>query len=163
MPGEVIKSEQLEAERSLALIRTELEKLHRLSPQNLPKPTFATIVSLLPTSQDILAPPPQASTATQSAFATLRFIRKVLISAIFRLWWIIIYSLALIGGTTVGIVFFIYLLTKLPWQTNYTGQGQGWHQHSDGYYYWGMPQESYTATVQATVKTDIPEIEAREL
>ncbi|EPS36271.1 hypothetical protein H072_10293 [Dactylellina haptotyla CBS 200.50] len=162
MSGEVIKAEQLEAERSLVAIRAELEKLHRLSPQNLPKASFASIVSLLPTSQDILAPP-QATTASASAFATLRFFRRVLIGTIFRLWWISIYSLALVGGTTVGIVFLVYLLTKLPWQTTYTGQGQGWQRHSDGYYYWGMPQESYTSTVQATVKTDIPEIESRDL
>ncbi|KAK6530813.1 hypothetical protein TWF281_007650 [Arthrobotrys megalospora] len=162
MSTSVIKTEQLDAERSLAVIRMELEKLHRLSPQNLPKSRFVAIVSLLPTAQEILAPAP-ASTATATAFATLAFIRRVLISTIFRLWWIIIYGLAMIGGTTVGFGLLVYLLTKLPWQTSFTADGQGWQRHSDGYYYWGKPEGSYTTTVEATVKTPIPEVEGREL
>ncbi|KAF3932028.1 hypothetical protein ABW20_dc0104103 [Dactylellina cionopaga] len=162
MSTKVVKSQQVDAERSLVAIRAELERLHILAPEKLPKSTVAVIVSLLPTSQEILAPPP-ASSATTSAFATLRFIRRALIYTIFRLWWLIIYSLALIGGTTVGFGLLIYLLTQLPWQTTFTGQGQAWQKHSDGYYYWGMPQDSYTSTVQATVKTDLPEIESRDL
>ncbi|KAF3107951.1 hypothetical protein TWF569_005551 [Orbilia oligospora] len=162
MPNEVIKTEQLDAERSLAVIRTELEKLHRLSPHNLPRSRLVAIVSQLPTAQDILAPAP-ASTATAQAFATLGLLKRVLISTIFRLWWIIIYGLALIGGTTVGLGLFVYLLTKLPWQTSFTADGQGWQRHSDGYYYWGQPQDSYTRTAEATVRTEIPEIEARDL
>ncbi|RVD83833.1 uncharacterized protein DFL_005607 [Arthrobotrys flagrans] len=162
MSNEVIKTEQLDAERSLAVILMELEKLHRLSPQNLPKSRLVAIVSRLPTAQDILAPAP-ASTATAHAFATLGFLKRVLISSIFRLWWIIIYGLALIGGTTVGLGLMIYFLTKLPWETSFTADGQGWQRHSDGYYYWGQPQDSYTRTAQATVRTEIPEIEGREL
>ncbi|KAK6355830.1 hypothetical protein TWF718_000211 [Orbilia javanica] len=162
MGGEVIKTEQLDAERSLAVIRMELEKLHRLSPHNLPKSRLAAIVSQLPTVQDVLAPAP-ASTATAHAFATLGLLKRVLVSTVFRLWWVIIYGLALIGGTTVGFGLLVYFLTKLPWQTSFTANGQSWQRHSDGYYYWGQPQDSYTRTAQATVRTEIPEIEAREL
>ncbi|KAF3940304.1 hypothetical protein ABW19_dt0200512 [Dactylella cylindrospora] len=156
MSGNIIKQEQLEAEQSLLKIRAELEKLHRLSPHNLSKSNFNSIIRLLPTPQDVIAPPPQG-TAT-----ALRWVKWFIVSVIFKIYWTIVYALASIGSVTVFIVFAIYLLSKLNWQTTYTGQGQGWQQHSDGYYYWGMPQDSYT-TVQATVKTNIPEVEGREL
>ncbi|KAK6500299.1 hypothetical protein TWF481_010643 [Arthrobotrys musiformis] len=155
----VIKPEQLDAERSLAVIRMQLEELHRLSPENLPKWRLAAIVSQLPNARDILAPAP-ASTATAQAFATLGFLKRVAISTIFKLWWLIIYGLALIGGTTVGFGFLVYVLAKMPWKTSFTANGQSWQRHSDGYYYWGQPEGSYTRTAQATV---IPEIESRDL
>ncbi|EWC48783.1 hypothetical protein DRE_00088 [Drechslerella stenobrocha 248] len=160
MPAEVVETEHLEAEQALLNVRANLEKLHRLAPHTLPKSKFATIISLLPTSQEILAPPPPQGAATASAFATFRFIRTALVSTVFRLWWTIIYGLALIGGATVGVVFFAYLITKLPWETTYTSGGQSWGSGD-----WQRSWQSYATAVtsHATKITEVPELDAREL
>ncbi|KAJ6257291.1 hypothetical protein Dda_8180 [Drechslerella dactyloides] len=156
-------SDKLEAERTLIAIRRDLERLHRLAPASLPKGSYHAIVALLPSSQDILAAPPQPPSATASAFATLRFTRRVLVSTVVRAIWLTIFVLAAVGGTTVGFMLLIYLLTKMDWNLSFADEGRAWRQHSDGYYYWGMPQESYTSTVQATVVTDVPEIDGRDI
>ncbi|KAK6337472.1 hypothetical protein TWF730_002871 [Orbilia blumenaviensis] len=156
----VIKTEQLDAERSLAVIRMELEKLHRLSPHNLPKSRLTAIVSQLPTAQDVLAPAP-ASTATANAFATIRFIKRALIFTFLKLFWVIILGLALIGGTTVGLGAIAYMAAKLPWEVSFMNDPR-WQTYSDGFH-WGKPQDAYTRTAEAIIKTNAPELDSREL
>ncbi|KAK6358989.1 hypothetical protein TWF696_000161 [Orbilia brochopaga] len=164
MAKEVKKSDIQEAEETLVAIRKDLEKLHRLAPDSLSKPSFNAIVALLPSSHDILAASPHKknATATTTAFATLRFTSRVLTVTFCRALWLTIYILALIGCGTVGFGVMIYALARMPWAT-YEGEGNGWRTHSDGYYYWGMPQESYTSTVAASVVTDVPEIDGRDI
>ncbi|KAF3927296.1 hypothetical protein ABW21_db0200946 [Orbilia brochopaga] len=150
MSKAMTKNEKKEAEQTLAAIRRDLEKLHRLAPESLNKPSFNAIVALLPSQQDILAAQPQkpataATVAATSAFATLRFTHRVLYFTICRTLWLIIYALAVVGFGTVGFMFTIYSVARMPW-TTVGGEGTAWREHSDGYYYFGMPQESYNAS-----------------
>lgn len=127
----------------------DLQTLHRLQPHLLPKDKYALILTTLPTPREILTPVSATASGVISVFS---YARWLVLTTISKTYWLIVHALATLGSIVLFILFIIYLLTRLDWQTTYTGSGQGWQKHSDGYYYWGRPEGAYPAeTVTASV------------